>query len=200
MNLSDLASTLDQLKESSILQERPLLDSLLLSTRDDDLRFIVPVLAGEIPGEVGPITPGTARKGISMAFGLSTNQLDREFRRLGTLPEVASHQAEKRSQTRLCANGRAINSVLRELRAALSGKASERTRVAGLCNLMTGSSPSSVRLILKVLLGHSTAYVRKNVLIDCLATRIEKDPKIIRELVDSKGWSASLEELLSGPS
>ena len=197
MDLSDLASSLDQLRDSSILQERALLGSLLLSICDGDLQFIVPVLAGEVPGEIGPITPGMARKGISMAFGLSSHQVDRELNRLGTLPEVAGSQAEKRSQTRLCID-RDILPVFRELRTLLSGRASERTIAAGLCNLMIGSSPSSVRLILEVLLGHSPAYVRKTVLIDCLAIRIKKDPEIIRELVDSKGWGASLEELLSG--
>ena len=194
MDFSELTTSLIDLRDTSILEERVLLEKILKSVSDEDLPMLVTILAGEVPGKGKPIPAGTVKGAISTAFGFSIEQVEEKLREKGNLPEVAEALAERRLQSHFSSGRQDVGYVLRELGVLASGtgKSGGQARLSG---FLINASPKSARMALEVLLGQSGAFVRKTVLIDGIAQRLGEKPGAIRPLVDEKGWYVSIEEL-----
>jgi hypothetical protein len=195
----ELVSCLEELKGASILQERDLLRTLLEPVSDDNLPFLVSSLAGSKQGG-GHVTTEVAKIAISRAYGSPIEQVERTLREVGNLPAVAEVLSERRQQKVIASESHDVIDVLGELQKLLTSQISNKYKPARIANLLIDSSPDSSRVVLEILLGQASAYVRKSVLTDYIVSRFDVDQTTVRELVELRGWYGSVEELLLGSS
>lgn len=195
LEFDDLVTSLEELKGASILQERDLLRALLEPVSNDNIPFLISVLAGCMQGE-GHITSEVAKLAIARAYGSPIELVERTLREVGDLPGTAVGLAIRRRQRVFATEGHDVDDVLGELQILLEPSMGKKKKQARITSLLIDSSPASSRVVLEILLGQSSAYVRKSVLLDYIARKFGASLSIVRELVEQKGWSGSVDELL----
>jgi hypothetical protein len=196
LDFSELVTSLEELRGASILQERDLLRNLLESVPDVNLPFLVSVLAGSTPEPSKQVKPGVVKVAISRAYGLPIELVERTLREVGDLPGVAEALAERRLQKVIAPEEHDAKSVLDELQIILTPHKKNKKKKARLSNLLIAAPPASSRVVLEILIGQSSAYARKSVLLDYISQRFDVSLTMVRELVELKGWADSIELLL----
>jgi DNA ligase 1 len=206
--LCDIYESLEQ--HPSRLDKTEILADFLKRIKNDKNKDIIYLLQGKIfpdydERELG-ISEQLVLKALSKATGISTGEVEKQWKKLGDLGLVAEQVIGKKKQSTLSSSELTTEKILQNLQRlpALEGKGTIDKKLSLIAELLTSASPKEAKYIIRTLLsdmriGTGAGTIRDAIVWACFG----KEDKIVYEVVQdtydkSTDWKLVFQQACKG--
>ncbi len=191
MKYSLLCDIYEQLESHpSRLDKTEILSQFLIKIKSDKNKEIIYLLQGKIfpdydEREIG-ISEQLVIKALNKATGLSTNEIEKQWKKLGDLGLVAEQVISKKKQSTLSSSELTTEKILQNLQKlpSLEGKGAVDKKLSLIAELLTSATPKEAKYLIRTVLsdmriGTGAGTIRDSIVWGCF----EKDDKPAYESV-----------------
>ncbi len=198
MQFSALSEAFDRLeKVSGRLEMTDILAELLRNIPSKEVKEAVYILQGQLAPSYQQIDIGMGEKfvmeAISKVSGYSRAEVEKKFKSLGDLGNVAEELLQKKKQKALFSEPLTLHKVYSNLYkiATASGSGSQESKINLLGELLNSSSPTDARFIARFPIGNLRLGVGDPTIMDALAD------EFVEECLKEKKFRTEVEESVS---